>query len=739
MTADKPLATTTTASTDGAVESSQFAVDDKKLTQLMNELRSIGVDSLNLPVPVVAISGSQSAGKSSVINSIAGVTFPRASGTCTRCPMECRMITTLDGEWNCQIKIRREVDDETGQAIHSDQAEVPFGPLISDPKAVEEMLRRAQLAVLNPSVSSEKFVSLDLSNPIVPGTLLLGSKKQYSFTQNLVILEISGPSVLNLTFIDLPGIIQSAREGEDKNSPQIIKAEFENQEAPKFAKEYDPEGKRTIGLLTKPDVVRPTTFRQWLPIIRNERETLTHSWHVVKNPDVDDGSSAPTPEATRLQERKFFEDLPQHPQWKELGPGHSDRLGIPSLTSKLSQVLCLRNRESLPVIRQIILDGLAETEAKLSHFRPALEGDPTLLVLQAITNFVAECRTSLGGVPSAGRDGFAQGRNRIWKAYRGKIRSAAPIFRTVVKKDIKTAPPIEEPSFLLDAGLVEDKSKASSNALDMDLDDVRAFEQGESNGITNELAGNVPFAVKETLMLLSKGSWKNLAEVCLDDTYQLLKNFIEVIVENHFGYFRIGLFNDSVRSVVFKHLEALQRQTKETLSYFSGLEGAVFTQNEHYLASYKEKFLAEFTRQRDRVKGRNPTSLGASEMNTLRSAFAIMKISVKDSDFEGMISRMSHVADPDEFQSILEIMAEVRAYYQRVIDNIPRAIQTSLVDAFADKIQDALLVEIQPSGEGSKERCARFLQEAPDVVHKRDELLARKAKLQAAALKVLTF
>jgi len=40
---------------------------------------------------------------------------------------------------------------------------------------------------------------------------------------------------------------------------------------------------------------------------------------------------------------------------------------------------------------------------------------------------------------------------------------------------------------------------------------------------------------------------QNLAETCLDDVYQLLKNFIEVIVEKHFGYFRVGLFNDSVK------------------------------------------------------------------------------------------------------------------------------------------------------------------------------------------------
>lgn len=40
---------------------------------------------MELDVPVIAVLGSQSAGKSSLIEAISGITLPRASGTCTRC------------------------------------------------------------------------------------------------------------------------------------------------------------------------------------------------------------------------------------------------------------------------------------------------------------------------------------------------------------------------------------------------------------------------------------------------------------------------------------------------------------------------------------------------------------------------------------------------------------------------------------------------------------------------------
>lgn len=40
--------------------------------------------SLDMELPMIAVIGSQSAGKSSLIESIAGITLPRAAGTCTR-------------------------------------------------------------------------------------------------------------------------------------------------------------------------------------------------------------------------------------------------------------------------------------------------------------------------------------------------------------------------------------------------------------------------------------------------------------------------------------------------------------------------------------------------------------------------------------------------------------------------------------------------------------------------------
>jgi len=66
-----------------------------------------------------------------------------------------------------------------GQRI-SDVREVKFGPLLKDKSELEEMLRRAQLAILNPSIPHTSFVDLDTSK-LIPDEPLFGDKKSLQF------------------------------------------------------------------------------------------------------------------------------------------------------------------------------------------------------------------------------------------------------------------------------------------------------------------------------------------------------------------------------------------------------------------------------------------------------------------------------------------------------------------------------------------------------------------------------
>lgn len=76
--------------------------------------------------------------------------------------------------------------------------EEEFGPLITNKADVELALRRAQCAVLNPKVATEKFSKASADQ-------IKLCKNEWAFSQNTVCLDLFGPDLTDLAFVDLPG------------------------------------------------------------------------------------------------------------------------------------------------------------------------------------------------------------------------------------------------------------------------------------------------------------------------------------------------------------------------------------------------------------------------------------------------------------------------------------------------------------------------------------------------------
>jgi hypothetical protein len=72
-----------------------------------------------------------------------------------------------------------------------------FGSVIYDQSEVEERIRRAQRAILNPKKPPKDFLANeDEDEPV----------SELNFSTNCVSLQISGPEVADLSFCDLPGM-----------------------------------------------------------------------------------------------------------------------------------------------------------------------------------------------------------------------------------------------------------------------------------------------------------------------------------------------------------------------------------------------------------------------------------------------------------------------------------------------------------------------------------------------------
>lgn len=175
-----------------------YARWQQKLNEVVKTLRNCGTESV-IRLPKIVAIGNQSAGKSSLIEAISQIKLPRASGTCTRCPMEVIISRSEKREdWRCKVSLRFGDDESVDKFGTEDFADT------RDKEKVSGILRRAQLAILNPYDDKDDFLILDdeqceAHHIAVP------------FSRNTVVVEITGAEV-DITFIDLPGLIQNTEK-----------------------------------------------------------------------------------------------------------------------------------------------------------------------------------------------------------------------------------------------------------------------------------------------------------------------------------------------------------------------------------------------------------------------------------------------------------------------------------------------------------------------------------------------
>lgn len=204
-----------------------------KLQDIFSQLGS----SSTIDLPQVAVVGSQSSGKSSVLEALVGRDFlPRGSDICTRRPLVLQLVH--------QPQRPAGVDaDEWGEFLHQP------GRRYSDFREI----RREIQAETDREAGGNKGVS-----------------------DRQIRLKIHSPNVLNITLVDLPGItkvpvgdqptdiearIRTMILSYIKHKTCIIlavspaNADLANSDALQMARQADPDGSRTIGVITKLDIM----------------------------------------------------------------------------------------------------------------------------------------------------------------------------------------------------------------------------------------------------------------------------------------------------------------------------------------------------------------------------------------------------------------------------------------------------------------------------------------------------
>uniref|UniRef100_A0A671MMW9 Interferon-induced GTP-binding protein MxA-like n=1 Tax=Sinocyclocheilus anshuiensis TaxID=1608454 RepID=A0A671MMW9_9TELE len=327
--------------------SQQYEEKIRPCIDTIDKLRSLGVEK-DLALPAIAVIGDQSSGKSSVLEALSGVALPRGSGIVTRCPLELKMIRTKDEEkWHGRISYLGKEED------------------IDDPAEVEKKIREAQDEMAGPGVGiSEELISLQITSANVP----------------------------DLTLIDLPGIARVAVKGQPENIGDQIKrlirkfvtkqetinlvvvpcnVDIATTEALQMAQEEDREGERTLGILTKPDLVDKGTEETVVDIVHNEIIHLTKGYMIVRCRGQKEILDQVTLNEATVTEKAFFQDHPHFSKLYEEGFAT-----IPKLAEKLTIELVHHIQRSLPHLEEQIENKLAETQKELEKYGNGPPSDP---------------------------------------------------------------------------------------------------------------------------------------------------------------------------------------------------------------------------------------------------------------------------------------------------------------------------------------------------------------------------
>ncbi|CAK7270336.1 Dynamin-related GTPase protein [Sporothrix epigloea] len=371
------------------------ALGDELLTTV-NKLQdlvfnTIGNDSLDLPQIVVV--GSQSAGKSSVLENIVGRDFlPRGSGIVTRRPLILQLINVAE--------------DEDERAANAAATAAQTGRYV-DPNAA----RPNEWAEFH-HLPSRRFNDFqDVKREIENETSRVAGNNK-GITRQPINLKIYSPDVLNLTLVDLPGLTKvpigdqpTDIEKQTRNliSEYIAKpnsiilavspanVDIVNSEALKLARHVDPLGRRTIGVLTKVDLMDHGTNS--LDILSGRVYPLKLGWIGVVNRSQQDIQGNKPMEDALKAETDFFR---HHPAYRNI----STRCGTPYLAKTLNSTLMSHIRDRLPDIKARLNTLMGQTQQELASY-----GDMHFsgkehrgsLILQLMTRFATSFISSIDG------------------------------------------------------------------------------------------------------------------------------------------------------------------------------------------------------------------------------------------------------------------------------------------------------------------------------------------------------
>lgn len=338
------------------------------------------------PPTVVAI-GNQSSGKSSVLENIVGRDFlPRGQGLVTRCPLELQLVNVPKQP---PSEMRGEAE-RTGVTIDSNEW--------------------AEFAHID---GRRRFYNFDDVRAEIVRQMDKLAGKNKGIVATPISLTIYSPRVPDLLIVDLPGLVKNPHGDQPSDIEQQIRDMWATyirapdavvlavtpanhdivaDDALRIALEADPDGERTIGVLTKLDLMDPGTDAR--DVLAGRIISLKRGFVPVVCRGQRDLQEGVGIDKSLARERTFFE---RHAAYRSF----ASRCGTTYLARTLSHMLIAAIKLWLPRVRTELSLMMQYAEQQMRDLgRPVDAVDVAAAgqtVLRLLTRFAANFNDMLDG------------------------------------------------------------------------------------------------------------------------------------------------------------------------------------------------------------------------------------------------------------------------------------------------------------------------------------------------------
>ncbi|MCJ1387566.1 hypothetical protein MMC18_000409 [Xylographa bjoerkii] len=723
----------------------------KRLIEAIQELRQHGIEDHGISLPKICVVGDQSAGKSSLIESISEIELPKKSGTCTRCPMEIKLKDSgLSNAWKCRVSLQKNYAYQgTSARPIKITLSRPFGPWVKqevettlfaefeDKTHVPEALRLAQLATLNPGISPEQFKP--------SSEFTTSDDMEVKFSPNVVRVEICGPGLPDLAFYDLPGVINASQRPDESYLIPMVKnltKKYINDEycinllampmtddvavSTSFGiiEDVGVQG-RTLGVLTKPDKIAvgsDESYDEWVSLLRGESFHLGFGYHIVKNRI----SSEIPYEDARKQEATFFEST--EPYTTALS-SFKERFGTKKLQKVLSQKLIEHIKKSLPCITKKINEKLSAVERELKTLPEPPKGDLPIVIERGIAQLSRKLEQHIdGGWPDRP---FQKAWHDLALEFRQQLLDSKPTLHLPVPKLVqRTAPQADHEDVFMENGTavpfvtiesdVDENPRANSRGTNPGLNNKRRSENpclGTPPGRRRRIAeiprfserglgkrfslleiremirngriglpGQIDNRVSERMSNIGMQHWDQLSTAFLEKTAQMCLRLVATHSQEAFSIWRQTPLYTHVQEICESFVSQMIEHQRGAVKRCLDMElHKAMTFDEDGMKQSQDKAL--LTLKAARLVQRAKIRLIEEENKT-----------GKQTNIQAIEERATKIPEaqlgPDPFEQEINVMATVKAYYERAftrfVDTIALGIHFELFEECRSRLPTVL-------------------------------------------------